>query len=313
MNNIAIIGVGALGKRHLQSMIELKDEYTIYAVETNPDTVLKLEEEFFDVVFYQTINDLPDKLEVVVIATNSNVRRQVFEQLVKHSRVSNIIFEKVLFQNEEDYFVVLNKLRELDINAWVNCSRREWQSYKSLKNELKDVEEMHFIASGGEWGMGCNGIHMLDIIEYLSEDTVSELSVSGLENGLFESKRKGFYEFYGHMTGRSGKCKDFDVICMKESKLPFTIEIITDRNRYFIEEYNNRCFVSEESNGWIENEFKQTYQSQMTARVIKSIVDGNTCNLTEYESSMNLHLKYINALMDFFRNNGWEEAACPIT
>ena len=39
MESIAIIGVGALGKRHLQSMVELQDQYQIYAVEINEEII----------------------------------------------------------------------------------------------------------------------------------------------------------------------------------------------------------------------------------------------------------------------------------
>ena len=39
MNNIAIIGVGALGKRHLQSMVELQEQCHIYAVEINEELI----------------------------------------------------------------------------------------------------------------------------------------------------------------------------------------------------------------------------------------------------------------------------------
>lgn len=37
MENIAVIGIGALGKRHLQSLMNLKDDYSIYAVEVNKE------------------------------------------------------------------------------------------------------------------------------------------------------------------------------------------------------------------------------------------------------------------------------------
>ena len=44
--NIVIVGVGALGKRHLQSMLELPVEYRIYAVEVVEETLNNLKKEF---------------------------------------------------------------------------------------------------------------------------------------------------------------------------------------------------------------------------------------------------------------------------
>lgn len=315
MKNIAIIGVGALGKRHLQSMVDLKDECNIYAVEINEDIINVLKTEFSDVNFITTIDELPKELEVVVIATNSNIRRQIFQQLINNSKVNNIVFEKVLFQKEEDYYFVQNKLNELNIHAWVNCARREWDSYKLLHKELKNFNELHFSAIGGQWGIGCNGIHILDLIEYLAGDEVETLDISGLENKIVESKRNGFYEFFGTITGEAGRCKNFTLTCMDDSNLPFLIEIITEKSRFLIDEGNNNLFVANiESNWqWEQIEFKQVYQSQMTARVLKSIMDNKSCNLPDYESSMKLHLKYILPLINFFKSNGMGGQLCPIT
>lgn len=315
MKNIAIIGVGALGKRHLQSMVELQDQCNIYAVEINEEIIKVLTTEFPNVNFIKTAEELPDELEVVVIATNSNIRRLLFEQLINHSIVKNIIFEKVLFQKEEDYYFVHDKLNELNINAWVNCARREWDSYKLLKEELIDCNELHISAIGGQWGIGCNAIHILDIIEYLSGDEIETLDINGLENKVIESKRKGFYEFFGTISGTCGKCKNYNLTCIVNSNLPFRIEITTEKSRYMIDEGNNYLLVSDEESNWQwkQREFKQVYQSQMTGRVVKSIIENGTCNLSDYESSMKIHLKYIIPLIDFFKSNGMGGNVCPIT
>ena len=315
MENIAIIGVGALGKRHLQSMVELQGQYNIYAVEINEEVIKVLADEFPNVNFVTTTEGLPNELEAVVIATNSNIRRLLFEQLIYHSTVKNIIFEKVLFQKEEDYYFVQNKLAELNINAWVNCARREWDSYKLLKDELNEFNELYISAIGGQWGIGCNAIHILDLIEYLSGSEIENLDISKLDNKVIESKRKGFYEFFGTISGISGKCKNFNISCMDKSNLPFRIEITTEKSRYMIDEGNNYLLISDEESNWQwkQREFKQVYQSQMTGRVIKSIIDDGTCNLADYESSMKLHLKYILPLIEFFKSSGMGEDLCPIT
>lgn len=315
MNNIAIIGVGALGKRHLQSMIELQNDYNIFAVEVNPETVKQLSEEFPGVHFLTTIYELPTELNAAVISTNSNIRRLVFDDLTKQCKVTNIIFEKVLFQRENDFFFVHEKLNEMGINAWVNCARREWNSYQTLKEELSPCREIYLSATGGQWGLGCNGIHILDLVEFLSGQSVEMLDIGKLEKGIVEGKRKGFYEFYGTITGSAGRCKNFTISCINQSALPFRIEITTESSRYMIDEGHNFMLVSNAESEWEWNrrDFKQVYQSQMTGRVIKSIIEKGTCNLPVYESSMLLHLKLIRPLVDFFKLNGMEDDLCPIT
>lgn len=315
MRNIAIIGVGALGKRHLQSMVELQSQYDIYAVEINEEIINVLNKEFPYVNFITTVEELPNELEAVVIATNSNIRRVLFEDLINHSIVKNIIFEKVLFQKVDDYYFVRDKLIDLGINAWVNCARREWNSYKLLKNELESHNELYISVIGGQWGIACNAIHILDIIEFLAGNEIESIDISKLENNIVESKRSGFYEFFGSISGASGRCKNYIISCMDNSELPLCIEITTEKSRYIINEGKNYILVSDsESNGeWKQKEFHQVYQSQMTARVLESIIDTGKCNLPTYDSSMKLHLKYILPLLDFFEANGMEGNICPIT
>ena len=315
MKNIAIIGVGALGKRHLESMLELQNQCRIYAVEINEEIIRVLKTEFQNVNFITTVEELPDELEIVVIATNSNIRRVLFEQLINHSIVKNIIFEKVLFQKEEDYYFVEDKLNNLGIRAWVNCARREWDSYKLLKRELDRYNELHISAIGGQWGIGCNAIHILDIIEYLSGNEIETINISGLDDKVIKSKRKGFYEFFGTIIGTAGRCRNYAIVCMDNSILPFRIEITTEKSRYMIDEGNNYLLISDAKSEWKweKREFNQVYQSQMTGRVIRSIIENGTCNLPNYQSSMKLHLKYILPLIDFFRDNGVGENICPIT
>ncbi len=315
MNNYVIIGVGALGKRHLQSLVELKDEADIYAVEVNEATISALRRDFPDARVVQSIEELPTEIKVAVIATSANVRRSVFEQLVKHAMVENIVFEKVLFQKVGDYEYVKNVLSQRGIKAWVNCARREWDSYKELRKMLVDDRECYISFIGGKWGMGCNSIHMLDLIEYLTRDEIQVVDLSKLERGLEESKRPGFYEFYGSITGSSNRCKEFSVTCIKDSLLPFIIEITTDRARYVIDEGKREMRYSslETEWEWKKREFLPVYQSHMTARVVCDIVNNGTCALANYEESMKLHLKYILPLLAFFNENGMEGDLCPIT
>lgn len=313
--NLAIVGVGALGKRHLQSICDLKEQYSIYAVEINEEAIKALSTEMPWVHFVSSIDKLPEEIAAAVFATGSNVRRTLFEQLIAHSKVSNIIFEKVLFQKEEDYHFVKQKLDELNIKAWVNCARREWDAYKRLKEELKSYREMHFSMMGGNWGMGCNSIHMLDLVEFLSDDKVEKLDISGIENHIVESKRKGFYEFFGTITGASGRCKSFSISCMENSSLPSVIEITTESARYWINEGRGFLLKADEVSNWEwkEREFKPVFQSQMTGRVVKSILENGDCNLAKYDDAMELHLKFIVPLIGFFNANGMEGEVCPIT
>lgn len=314
--NVVIVGVGNLGKRHLQSMAELSDEYRIYAVDVNVESLGKMKKEFGDrVIFCSAISELPKEIEIVIIATSSNVRRMVFEQILLHSKVKNIIFEKVLFQRVEDYEIVNKELREQNIRAWVNCARREWPAYKALKDELSEAKKMSISITGGDWGLACNGIHMLDLIQYLSGCQDCEIDNVRLLDGVVPSKRKGFYEVHGSVNGHCGRCEDFQIICIKESALPLQISVTTESARYMISEGKQILQISSENSGWNweNNKFPIQFQSQLTKKVIEKIVMEGKCELPEYNQSMALHLKFIEPLMKHFVKCKMEVGLCPIT
>ena len=322
MKNIAIIGVGALGRRHLQSMVELSNEYNIFAVEPVVSTVEMLKEEFeHKANFVFSINDLPKELEAVVISTSSNSRYGVFSKLVTHSIVKNIVFEKVLFQKIEDYKSVEKILIEKNISSWVNCARREWPSYQKLHDYLKDAKEISYNCAGGEWGLGCNAVHMIDLMEYLSGDVDFKIINSNLTVPIVESKRKGFIEFYGSISGFGNNCKAFQISCQHESDAPTIISITSDKANIIIDEGKQKLFIAEKANEWEwkSDQFPIKYQSQLTAGVIKNIIETGTCNLPDYNISMNAHIKYLTVVMDFLKHQGFydrsgiDSSVCPIT
>ncbi|EOS75944.1 hypothetical protein C819_02019 [Lachnospiraceae bacterium 10-1] len=319
VENIAVVGVGALGKRHLQSLVELERDVKLFAVEKNPETLKALAEEFnvqngCSITCVQEIEELPNVLDLVVIATSSDVRRMLFEKLTNHAEIKNIIFEKVLFQRIEDYYFVEQKLQEKKIKAWVNCARREWDSYHWLKGKILNCSSFAFTAIGGQWGMGCNSIHILDLIEFLS-DGKCHLDLVRLLPNIVESKRKDFYEFFGSITGDCGKCYAYQVACMDNTNLPFIIEITGDTLRAIINEAKQEIYISEKENDWAWEKmtFNVSYQSQLTKKVAQTILEIGDCRLAKYEDSMKLHLELITPLIQYFENQGMEEGLCPIT
>ncbi len=315
MKSVLIIGVGNLGRRHLQSVIETCPDVLVYVYDTNADTVGELKELYDRVIFLESLSSLPDHVSLAIIATSASVRRHVFEEMIEACDIDYVIFEKVLFQCVEDYHFVGDQIIKRGIGAWVNCARREWRSYQSLKSELQGAKEFLFTTSGSQWGMACNSIHILDLIEYLSGDKINSIDISGVCDVFFESKRKGYYEFDGRISGRTERQYGFSISCFERAGVPVVHNIVTDVGQYMIMESQNRVLKASPSNNWewIEEDFRMEYQSEMTGRIVNSIFDKGVCELPDYHESMRLHLLYINALIPFFERKGFGRGLCPIT
>lgn len=316
MHKIAIIGVGGIGKRHLESVLKSNMQLQIYIVDTDQKTVDEVVASNRNrVVGGISVDILPKEIDVAIIATSSAVRRVVFEQMIEHSTVRNVIFEKVLFQRKEDYYEVDRLLKEKGIRAWVNCGRREQSSYIELKESLKKVNNFTFHLAGGNWGLGCNGIHYLDLIQFLSGSRACHIDNLNLLPVIADSKRAGYKEIFGTILGNCGKCQGFSITCYKDSALPVHIVLSGEDIRYVIKEREQKILVMRQENEWIveEKEFPLAYVSQRTQRVVENILNTQSCNLPEYDEAMQLHLLYLEPLMIFFEEQGMEKGLCPIT
>lgn len=315
MYNITIIGVGSLGKRHLESVLKSKFSTQIYIVDKNQDAIdeaLKMNER---IVGGRDFNILPPQIDLAIIATSSSERKSVFEELIRRSKIRYIIFEKVLFQQEYEYYEVNNMLQKYGIKAWVNCARREQKSYIELKKYIEKNNYFTFHMSGGAWGMGCNTIHMLDLIQYLSESSNLIIYKMNLLPRVEESKRKGYKEIYGSISGKCGKCLSFTITSYYNSNAPESLQIIGDNCHVQIYEREHKVLIKQSKDGWknTELEFPLFYQSQQTQKVIEKIITEGDCNLPKYKESMELHLLFIKPLIDFFEKQGLEKGICPIT
>lgn len=322
MKNIVLVGVGSIGKRHLQALLMLEEKINIYLYDKNIEEIEKniieikeSNQEKHEIFIIKNIEELPEKIELLIIATSSNVRRMLFEKIINIKKIENVIFEKVLFQKIEDYYEVEKILNDKKINAWVNCARREWKSYQKIKSILEKATKMEITISGSKWGLGCNGIHMLDLIEYISGNGNIIVDISELEENYIESKRDNFLEIEGTIKGRMGKCDNYSITSYSNNKVPVSIVINSDIFKCIInEEDKTILYANEESEWeWKEEKFETVYQSQLTNIVVENILKNKRCNLIEYKKSMELHLKYIEPLIEYFEKLGIGGKQCPIT
>ena len=318
MKNVVIIGVGALGKRHLEAVLKTEFAMQIFCMDVNPNALegYAFDDKFSNkkITFTQDFSEIPKDIDIAILSMSAKGRREAFEQLIEHSKVKNIIFEKILFQKIEDYEYVGKRLKELNINAWVNCPRRYTELWEELYNELKEVEQFEFHTFGGNWGLACNGIHMLDVIDYLTGSNNDELKIEKMKllSDPIESKRDGYKEVFGLVSGECGKCINFSISCY-DSNLEFETIIITPNAKYFIDETLAKVKRVGIDGNITEKKYMPCYVSEITKLAVNDIINHQECKLTKYETSAYLHLEYIKPLINYFEEKGFEREVCPIT
>jgi hypothetical protein len=304
---IKIIGAGQLGSRHLQALKNVQTPLKIHVIDSfqaSLDIAKERYESFLgfshhELVFSLNLDDTEDT-DIAIIATNADIRKKVINDLLANCQVKNLIIEKIMFNDENDYNVIETLLQKNRVQAWVNCPMRMMRSYQTVTDTLGNTP-ISYRVTGGAFGLMTNAIHYLDHLAHLSACDTFSLDLSGLSPHLLLSKRKGFYEITGRLVAEFVDGSRCEMIENLNSQAPVLIEIFNQNHRYVIRENERLAWYSGNSNNWQWNEiqFDIPYQSQMTTQVVEKILQYNTCDLSPYETSKKIHLQLLNPIKNF--------------
>tara|TARA_B100000315_G_scaffold167923_1_gene156430 strand:- start:803 stop:1783 length:981 start_codon:yes stop_codon:yes gene_type:complete len=326
MIHCAIIGAGQIGSRHLQALCHLEEPTRIDLVDPSDESlqtardryeqVISADKQGSELYCHYSQDDLPDTLDIVIVATNSAVREKVIKDVIQKHAVKNLILEKVLFQKKNHYIEIDTFLKESSIPTWINCWMRTTDLYKQIRSVINLNNLIQMKIKGSKWGIGSNSIHFMDLFSYFSECNDFKFVEVQLDNMVLDSKRKGYKEFMGRLEGRNSRGDSLELICKNEEEGPYTIEIQNGQEEYFLT-FNSLDHIDfKSSNGLSSRIGKATlpYQSKMTNIWVKDILTKGSCDLPTYSSFMNLHLEVIRVFTDHLKKiTGKEINACPIT
>jgi hypothetical protein len=325
MNKILIIGAGNIGSRHLQSLARSRVPLEITVVDPSAQALETSRQRFEEVAklgsaqrpkYYKDINDADMEFDVGIVATTSDIRRKVVEELLDKRRVKYLILEKVAFQSARDFEHIIDLLNSRGVKAWVNFPRRVIPFYVEMKKTIRPHEQVFYTVQGGDWGLACNAIHFIDHLCFMIEETDYDVSCLSLDREVKESKRKGFIEFTGalHCHFRNGS--ELNLISQNNSQRPSVITILSKSILYLIEEEKGLARVSRGDEGWMweEMKFKLYYQSELTHRLVEELIETGNCGLTSIEESYLIHKPLLQSLTEHLEKLiGKRYSSCPIT
>jgi hypothetical protein len=318
--NIAIIGLGEIGSRHLQALIKCNFPVNIHCVDPSSQSIetaksradLSSIKNSSSVSYYQSFEGIPHSIDLAVIATSAKIRLQVFKSLVSTCKVRNILFEKVLFQKLSEYEEASSMLEFNEISSWVNCSRRVWPIYKEVKNLLKEKKYISFRLTGGPWGMGCNSIHFIDIFEWLTASKLSRIDIKGLDSKIILSKREGFQEFTGNLELLFNNDNKLFLESNPE-EMPSLIEISAQELSIKIDE-SSGTLISKKENKIETKNFPTPFQSDLSNLIASDILIKNKTILPSFSESARQHIVMLTAFQRHIENtSGKKIDHCPIT
>ena len=317
MYNVAIIGAGQLGSRHLQGLKGAASPLSITVVDSS-EASLKVAEEHYESVsavgeksvqFTTTMNQLSKELDLVIVSTSSRPRADIVKSLLRLSKVKYLILEKVLFPKLCEYDEIDQLLKEYGVTCWVNCPRRMYGIYSYLSHKIDKSKPVKMINANENWGLCCNSIHNIDLFMYLTGESTYTIDVSGLHREILNSKREGYIEMTGTLI----------VTTPNGSRLTLTSE-----NGYkgpkgrFIENNGLRIFLDESKAigncGDDHFSFIVPFQSQLSGLLADEILKTGGCQLTPYAISASYHKPFLSALLSFYNEvNGTNSEFLAIT
>ena len=301
MYNVAIIGAGQLGSRHLQAMKTASSSLNIWVMDNHEES-LKVAKQRYDEIpmigeksieYVGSIDLLPQQLDLVIVATGSKPRASIVKKLLECSKVKYLVLEKVLFPQISDYEEIENLLKKNQVLTWVNCPRRMFGMYQEIKKYIDHTAPIEMSYEGENWGLCCNAIHMIDLFMFFTGETQYTIDLSGLTDSIEESKREGYVE----MTGT------INIQTPHGNTLRLTSENGFKGNPGLVIKNQDHCILIDESTGmWSINgenrHYSIPYQSQLTGIVIDEILKTGGCMLTPFELSSLYHQPIMEALLE---------------
>ena len=300
MTHIVIIGAGQLGSRHLQGLSRVDRAIRISVIDPDSSSLETAKNRYLEmpanslvqpVSFSESLITLNSDVDVAIVATHADVRREVVEELMDQVSVRFLILEKVAFQSVEDFRDAIDLLEKNGTKAWVNCAARMYPFYKTLKQELRLMGKVYMNVTGGNWGLASNSIHMLDLFAFLTGENEIFLDGSDMDSNVLESKRKGFIELTENLRGKTKSGSKISLMDCKESKTPSVIIISNADSINIIMDGSSKALRSKKGSNseWEEIPFQVPLQSQLTCLAVQQILDTGESDLPTLEESFALH------------------------
>lgn len=324
--DIAIVGVGGIGSRHLQAILRDGVADRVHLVDPDPDArrrarALVADEPHsndVEMTEHDDITDLTTDVEVAVIATGSAIRSQVVTALLAAIEVDHLILEKFLFPRRSEYRQVAELVRAASATAWVNTPRRLWPGYQQLREtlEIDGPLSLRVQANPGH-GLGSNAVHFVDLFRFLVGADASSspgLQLHGRNLRVIDNERRaGYVEFDGTVHGTTPRGDHIDVTAMPGSRAPLTVSITCGDEQVVIDEAGGVLLRSAGGpGGWQSQDFGLRWQSDLTGRVVRDLAATGRCGLPDLEDATAAHLALLTPFLEALGATE-EDAACLVT
>tara|TARA_B100000989_G_C19509686_1_gene458334 strand:+ start:566 stop:1531 length:966 start_codon:yes stop_codon:yes gene_type:complete len=319
-NKIKLVGAGQIGSRYLQGLANYKNYLDIEVFDINQNSLNIAKKRFLEInsnknnhkIQFKTKNlNFENYYDLIIISTSSKNRSKIIAEYKNKSKVKFWLIEKILEQSSEDVKKILSCLDNKEKNiAWVNTPRRAMKFYSDLKQKIGTEIPKRINLHGGLWGMACNSIHFIDLVEWLTDQHLISVDTTNIDKKWVETKRPGYFEVTGETSLRFSKGTELllqsDPI---HNNYLINIEISED-NSWEINEHEG--YMRHSSGELIFGKLSKI--SEISTKIIQNILKNETCDLTNLRDSCRQHSIILNSFLDHWNKyNNKKDKKVPIT
>ncbi|HEY0680471.1 MAG TPA: Gfo/Idh/MocA family oxidoreductase [Chitinophagaceae bacterium] len=315
MKKILVIGFGSMGCRHVQSLLSSKSAYDIHVVEPYDENIAANSERIGarpgDFTRYRELNQLNGSFDLAIVATSSGPRFEIVKWLLQKG-VKLFLLEKIVFQSESQFSEIIRLMDEANAKAYCNFVSRYFPAYNEIRDNIPHQSNISMVVHGGEFGLGCNAIHYIDMFQYLTEGVSLQTRGSLLSLSETENRRgKEYREFTGVINLADAKNNDLILVSEKGFTGGVTINIEIGDRRYLLSEQTQQMFAIG-MNGISSSEFAIIPTSKLTHTIVQDIFSGR-CRLTQVKETFPAHALLFNSFNSIIYNSSDANSICPIT
>lgn len=303
-----VIGVGNLGSRHAQALVQAPELQEIVLVDPDDKAIEIALGRISSTGFRGKILTLRDlshsqgNFQLAIVSTSSRERLDALRSVMRYSEFEHVLLEKLLTTSGKELVEFRRIFGLAKDKFWVNCPRPHYPHYQKIQTQLQALDSsspVTYEVRGGNLGLVSNSIHFLDHFERLAQSRISSLE---FESGsrLVDAKRRGYSEVLGAIVAKTAKGD--------------SLRIVSDPKLYH---QSLRVQIRQSSTFWLVDEAKLTLtsnflgdrqpvesittplQSQLTYASLRSLTEKGIPHWASARSSLELHFWICEAISKF--------------
>jgi len=322
---VLIVGCGQLGSRHAQALAGAGLINAITVVDPSPEALALGHSRVHEIAGAKTITwqwctaleQAKGPFDAAVVATQAPGRVELIKTLVRAFGIKLLLVEKIVAQSTKDYTDLMAFAREEHARIWVNCKSRAYQVHQYIKTKLLADEPILYTASGGNHGLGNNGVHHADLFIFFDGARSIEPFGSYIDPVLHASKRGShIMDLSGTLCGKTSKGSQLTISFAAGHMGPDQIFIAGSKSRFMVDHLQRTAFESHESEKWAWKPLawnEDILVSCMTKQFMKDILERRACLLPDLEQCYPAHEFILGQLQPAFQALGKSADLCPVT